>query len=427
MSKKILLIISILLIVGIAIFFILNSKPLPEEGESRVGFSIRDYLPFGRSGEGENDQDGKTASSTDIANGQPNQFGGNLFDDGTNTKNLPIPRLRKISNEPVAGAIIFNTGTTSIVRFVEKGTGNVYEAKSNSLTINRLTNTTIRKIIRAFWLFNGSGFLAQTLIPESEIIETNFVKLSAQKATNTENLTPFDTTISQLPTGIKEITVKPDNSKIFYYTVSNSSEWYTANPDGTKSVQVASHPLTEWLPKWTSNNTIIMQTKGSSDGPAYLYTFDTEKLILKKIGTGSLGLTSNPSPDGSLSLVSSGRTLPELFLINNKTASSTKVYTKTLAEKCVWLKNKNPIVICAVPDGLTRGNFPDIWYKGLITTQDSIKKIDINNDIQYNVADLAEISKEKIDVSDIMLSPDESYLIFRNKIDGYLWLLRVVE
>lgn len=419
MTKKILLIIGIILILGIAAFFIFGSEPPARDGESRIGFSIRDYLPFGR-----NDREDATGSNTASSTGSTtdSESFGNPVDA---TENKPIPQLRKISNEPVAGAIIFNLGTTSVVRFVEKGTGNVYEAKSNSLAINRLTNTTIRKIIRAFWLFNGSGFLAQTLIPESEIVETSFVKLSANKATTTENLTPFSTTISQLPTGIKEITIKPDDSKIFYYTISNSSNWYVANPDGTKATQVANHSLTEWLPKWVSNNTVVMQTKGSSEGPAYLYTFDVEKQILKKIGTGSLGLTSNPSPDGSLSLVSSGRTSPELFLVNNKTASSTKAYIKTLAEKCVWLKSKNPTVYCAVPDQLPNGNFPDIWYKGLITTQDTIKKIDINNDIQYNIADLAEISEQKIDVSDIILSSDESHLIFRNKIDGYLWFLRI--
>jgi len=193
-------------IVGIAVFLIFFSTPTTPTGESRVGFSIRDYLPFGNSGSS-SDQNSTTSGQT---TGNQDAATPNISID------QPIPRLRKISNEPVAGAVIFNSGTSSIVKFVEKGTGNVYEARSDSHLIQRLTNTTIPKIVRAFWLPNGSGFLAQTLIAENEIIETNYVKLNKNVASSTsESLTPFSTTIGKLPTGIKEISIKPDGSKIF--------------------------------------------------------------------------------------------------------------------------------------------------------------------------------------------------------------------
>src|SRR3990167_9394362 len=225
MSKKILLIIGILIIVGVALFLVFTSKP-QAEGESRVGFSIREFLPFGKS-------DAPTIGepTTETSN---EDFESNITPK-TNT-NQPIPRLRKISSEPVAGAAVFNIGTTSIVRFVEKGTGNVYEVKSDSLAVQRLTNTTIPKIVRAFWLPNATGFLAQTLLSGREIVETNFVRLNKNVASSTnETLTPFGVTIGKLPTGIKEITIKPDSTKIFYYTVSASSDWYISNPDGTGS------------------------------------------------------------------------------------------------------------------------------------------------------------------------------------------------
>jgi hypothetical protein len=423
MSKKILLIVGILVVVGAAVFLIFSSKPALSPGESRVGFSIRDYLPFGKS-------DNTSTSSTTIETSN-----GNLPADSQINSGLPnvstnqsIPRLRKISGEPVAGAVIFNVGTTSVVRFVEKGTGNVYEAKSDSVTIGRLTNTTIPKIIRAFWLPNGSGFLAQTLLSESEIIETNFVKLNKNKASSTnEILTPFSTTIGKLPTDIKEITIKPDSTKIFYYTANGSSNWFVSNPDGTGSNLVMSYPLTEWIPKWISGNTVIMQTKGSSESTGYTYSFDVSTKIFKKIGIGNIGFSVNPSPDGSLSLASSGNSAPQLALINNKNNTSKTITTNTLSEKCVWLKDKNPFVYCAIPNQIPSGNYPDVWYKGLVSTQDLVTKIDLSNDVFYNIADLPSLSDQKIDVVDMSLSPDETHLIFRNKIDGYLWMLRISE
>jgi len=417
MSKKILLIIGILIIVGVAVFLIFFSKPQTDVGENRVGFSIRDYLPFGSS---DNNLD---SSSTD-QNTNENQ------DDIVSVSiDKPIPRLRKISGEPVAGAVIFNTGEASLIRFVEKGTGNVYEARSDSHLIQRLTNTTIPKIVRAFWLPNGSGFLAQTLMAENEIIETNFVKLNKNIASSTEEiLTPFSTTIGKLPTDIKEISIKPDGSKIFYYTLNGTySNWFVSNPDGTNSSLVGSHPLTEWLPKWISGNTVIMQTKGSSKSLGFDYSFDVSSKVLKKVGLEVLGISSNPKTDGSLTLVSSGGSSLRLFLIDNKNVTSKAIDTNTLAEKCVWLKEKNPSVLCAVPNGLPRGDYPDIWYKGLVATDDSVRKLDLNDNTSYNMADLYALSEEQIDVVDISISPDESHLIFRNKIDGYLWLLRIGE
>jgi len=413
MTKKILLTIGILIIVGVVVFLVFDSASPLNPGDTN-GFSIRDYLPFGSS----NDLQISTTTENE---------GGSGLEITNTTVNQSVPRLRKISNEPVAGTVIFDIGTTSVVRFVEKGTGNVYETQSDTKTVTRLTNTTIPKIIRAFWLPNGSGFLAQTLIPGSEIVETNLVKLNKNTATSSnEILTPFSTTINKLPTDIKEISIKPDGTKIFYYTINGlSSNWFISNPDGTGSSLMMSHPLTEWLPKWISSNSITMQNKSSSDIIGYVYSFNTSNKILKKIGIGTNGISSIVNPDESFSLVSSGGNLPQLFLVNNQNSSSKKITFNGLADKCIWLKSKNPTVYCAIPNEIPNGNYPDIWYKGLVSTDDIIEKIDLDNDIFYNISNLSSESGQKIDVFNLSLSPNETHLIFQNKIDGYLWMLRI--
>jgi hypothetical protein len=381
MSKKILLIIGILAVVGVAFFLIFYSNP--QSGESGTpGFSIRNFLPFGGSG------------NSEANNGTANEESANNETSTSTPSGEPIPRLRKLSQEPVAGSVIWNSGTTSIVRFVEKGTGNVYEARSDSNLVSRLTNTTIPKIIRALWLPNGGGFLAQTLLLENEVIETNFVKLNKNSVnSSTEDLTPFSTTIGKLPTGIREITIKPDGSKIFYYIVNNSSsDWFISNSDGTGATKVYSSPLTEWMPKWVSANSIDMQTKGSYQAVSYDYSFDVQNKALKKIGIALTGISSE---------------------------------TNTLPEKCVQSNGKNPVLYCAVPYGLPSSNYPDVWYQGLVKTEDSVKKIDPNSSIASDVYDISSESGEQIDAMNISISPDNTYLIFQNKIDGYLWMLRI--
>ncbi len=376
MTKKILLIIGILVIIGLAIFLVLSEKTVtPENGGG--GFSLNNYFPFGKN---EVVVDNNTDTSTST---EPTRSNQNI--------NQPIPKVRKISNEPVAGAITFNSGTTTIVRFVERGTGNVYEARSDSAEVRRLTNTTIPKIIRAIWLNNGSGFLAQTLLPENEIIETSFVSLVANQG-GTEALTPFSTKISKLPTDIKEILVSTDSKKIFYYTISNGASFYLANPDGTGAKLVVSHPLSEWIPRyWKNASTVVLQTKESGRSPALFYALNTQTGTFSKEG----------SPIGKI-----------------------QKSVATIADKCALPIGSDSLIFCAVPESVPN-NFPDSWYKGALSTTDSIMEIDTLNNVYYNKISLATETDQKIDVSEIWLANDKKQVVVRNKIDGQLWMIRL--
>lgn len=416
MTKKIVLTIGIFAVIALAVFLIFGGKE-GKEGDSRVGF-LREFFPFGSSDE-------------IVFDDNQNQFEGER-DERSNTsanQNIPVPRIRKISGEPVAGAVIWNTGTTSIVRFVEKGTGNVYEARSDTVKIERLTNTTIPKIVRAYWLPDGSGFLAQTLMPEYEIIETSFVKLAKNdKPLETEVLTPFTSVVSKLPTGIKELSISPDGKRIFYYTSNGFiSNWFSSNPDGTKSTSLGSYRLNEWLPMWYSSNSILLQTKSSAFAESYMYELNPTTKSLRKIGGSEVGLSSLPSPDGESVLISSGGSFPELALTASKTAIKTPTSARTFADKCVWSKTEKNIVYCGVPSLIPQADYPDSWYKGLVGTEDNIKKIDVLNDISYDVIYLSNSTGEKIDIVDLNISKDDSHLIFKNKFDEYLWMLRVSE
>lgn len=413
MKKKTWLLIGILVVVSLAAYLIFQAGS-KESSTGSNSLSLGDFLPFGSNTNSNTEPVVTTNDSSNDNQGKP-------------SSPEVEPKLRKISGDSVAGEVVFNNGTTTIVRFVEKGTGNVYEARSGTTEINRLTNTTIPKIIRAFWLPNGSGFLAQTLVPESEMVETSFVKLGKNSAvaTSSENLTPFGTTISKLATDIKEIAIKPDSGKIFYYTIDGSlSHWFLANPDGTKSSEIYSSPITEWTPTWISTNTITMQTKASYASQGFLFSFDPSSGSLKKVAVQTSGLVANMRSDGLYALVSNGGSLPGIYLFNGKDLTLSKTRFNGLANKCGWNGKTGVSAYCAIPNTLSVGNFPDDWYKGTASTNDSIRKIDLASDIDYTISDLSRESGQKIDVSDLSLSSDGKYSVFRNKLDGSLWMLR---
>ena len=412
MTKKIILIIAIVVIVGLAALIVLG--PTRDKETDGGGFSLGNFFPFGQS---EN-----TPPETDLVN-----EGQNMEEIPDVSENQEIPRLRKISNEPVAGAVAFLRGTTTIVRFVEKGTGNVYEASSANKQVGRLTNTTIPQIVNALWLQDGSGFLAQTLVSGSEIIETAFVKINRVSSTTVENLTPYTTVISKLPTGIRGIAISPDSKKIIYYTLQSGSSWYLSNPDGTQKTLLTTHPLSEWLVSWPSSNTAVVQSKPSGSANSYTYTLNISSKNLVKTGIGGTGLRAIANKDISKLLISEGGNVPRLSIYNNNTNEVINLGTNTMVEKCVWAYRDSEAVLCAVPRGIPRGNYPDSWYKGIISTEDSIRKIDVVDNVFYNNIDLTKEGNEEIDVSDIAASPDDSHLVFKNKTNGLLWMLRLEE
>jgi hypothetical protein len=142
------------------------------------------------------------------------------------------------------------------------------------------------------------------------------------------------------------------------------------------------------------------------------------------VGVQTFGLSAKPK-DGNITLFSKGGSTPRLFVFNSKENNTTDSTRDTLAEKCVWSTKDTLSVYCGVPDSFGPGLYPDSWYKGLTNTEDSIRKIDLNNLVDYTISYLSDESGEKIDVVDPKISKDETHLVFNNKIDGYLWLLRI--
>src|SRR3989344_3251474 len=89
--------------------------------------------------------------------------------------------LKELSTRPSAGAVILpasgNRGV--LVRFVEKGTGNVYEVGPETSEETRLSNTTIPKIAEVVWNKDGTRLVARYLKDgENETIQSYYATLT---------------------------------------------------------------------------------------------------------------------------------------------------------------------------------------------------------------------------------------------------------
>ncbi len=401
-------------------------------------------------------------------NEQSNQS--NPQDQNNETTNGVIPRLRQISNFPVAGGVMFEkTSTTSsllvqeavgtstatstnnsskttvvVYRFVERSTGHVYETTSRDLSQQRITNTTIPKIYQAYFSGDGEN-LSMIYLNPSQAIETflgkiNYPKDATTTATSTyeidkkseENFANITGTF--LPSESFGFTKSQTSNDFAFLKTSDSVNGgyivnlYTGNlktPLLNKNVYNLN--TSEWEVQILKDGVLALNTKPSIVSEGFLYFLNPKEGILKKKLGNTLGLTSLVSPDGKkifYSYYDSGDTKTVVYDSVKKTYTSLNIST-IVGDKCVWSPKDNTIVYCAVPNNLIRGNFPDFWYQGKYEFNDDLVAINTNDFTVKNLMVANSETKKDLDVVNLQISPNEDYLLFMNKSDLILWSLDI--
>ncbi|MDP6387993.1 MAG: hypothetical protein QGG63_01825 [Candidatus Pacebacteria bacterium] len=413
MFKKILITIAVILIIaviGLFIWALLISRQ--SGGEITVGESFQELISFGGVGD-----DFFTRRGTSIFDIDSSGRDG-IKDDG----DITLLRLRQLTNFPVAGAtFVESEDGKTLIRFIVRENGHIFETTADSTTQNRISNTTILRIFDTNWLSGGDAFIARFLNEESSEIESFYAEIR-QSETGGEGA--LDGVF--LTKNIKELALS-DKDKIFYLTPSgDGAVGIISDPDGDKKVQIFDSPLSEWNVGWPSGNKIALTTKASSDILGYLYFLDSKTEKIQKILSGVRGLTTLVNKDGTKVLFTQneGKQLL-LSTLDIEENSITDLSIWALSEKCVWSNIDGNIIYCGVPNIIPEGEDLDLWYQGLTTFSDSVWIIDIETQTADILANPIDIAGREIDLIKPVLSPNEDYLIFINKKDSTLWGLRL--
>jgi len=404
MNKKNVLVIGIIVAVilfltGIYFIFFRNGEETPVPSNEN---------PFGNAGEsitlGENfgGEPGKITSGNIVS------LSGEALD------------LWKISENPVSGATIVGTATSTTVKFVEKATGHIYEMPAITRQISRISNTTIPKSEKIIWGRNANKLLFQ--YETDETIKTYYAEVGT--STGSERALINGKFLSD---NIGEIVSSKIADKILYLlSFPDASSIQVANFDGTNPSNVYASRIKDWLISWQGDGAYIATTKASAGILGYSYIIDSKSKNLSKILGGVLGLTVLADRTVNNILYSdSVQGKIGLNLLNRANKTDTTITPETLPEKCVWGTKNTEILYCGTPKQIPIGEYPDVWYKGSILFNDDIWKYDTSTGETDVVVDLTEKTKENIDVIDPVLSSDETFLIFRNKRDFSLWGLRL--
>lgn len=333
------------------------------------------------------------------------------------------PKLRQLSESPVSVVSASSTATTSIVRFVDRGTGHVYEARNTSSEIEKISNTTLPKIYSGYANKNGSAFVMQYLKDETDIITNFYAELRSTGTSTTE--TKYELKGKYLSPDIKQFAVSPLGDKVFTWNIEgNNGVGYVSSFDEKTRVKIIDTPINLATIDWPEVNTLILNTKASGISSGFIYAINTKDGSMRSVLGGIKGLTGKMSRDTNKLIYS--YKVQNTFgtsLLNLKDNSSQETIFRTLSEKCVWSTLRKNELYCAVPTEIPDAMYPDDWYKGKVSFTDQIWYLDTNTGEVHLVANLIKLSNQLIDATNLTLDPKENTLYFINKRDLNLWAL----
>jgi hypothetical protein len=408
MNKKLLIIIlstglSILLLVLIGYYlYIANGTTNTNEKPS----IFRSFFPFGK-----NDLTQPNSTTTNPG----------LGEETPSTLSNFTSKLRMISLEPVAGAGLLDTKAGTVLRYMERATGHIFEVELFSPKNTRISNKTIPFVYNAVWDNKNNSLVTQYLEDDDQTIDVYLMSLK-QVATTTES------TVSALLLSGNITDVSVYGGNVFYLDEGNqSSSGYISGLDGTKRKLIWNSPLSQLLSQFVNPKTIALTTKPAVGINGYLYFVDTTSGAIQKIIGDIPGLSTLVSEDATKILYLEEADEVSFHLFDAKSRVSDRLSPVTFPEKCIWSKKNKNIVYCAVPQTVLNNNSLTQWYKGNASFTDDIWKYDTKNNTASIIENLTEESGESIDVIKPLLSENERYLVFINKRDNSLWSLDLTQ
>lgn len=408
MSRKntyISLIVLVLVLVALGWYFFGRGGSTPNTPDTTTDGT--DLFPFGSNTSGSNGQTGTV---------RPGGAGDGTTIDLSGGAGSVKPRLRKVSEDQVSGAGIVSKGDISIIRYMDRATGHIFESNADTMARNKISNITMPQIYETLWSTDGTELIARYLKDDGVTIQSFYGRLPATTTSNSVIEGYF------LPSNIKELSLF--ENKIIYLDPTVDGGLVTALIDGTKRSYVANLYSRDWLLGLASTKVALIGAKPSGIVGGDLYTLDMTTGVKLKIMKDILGLTGLMSPDGSsvFASASEGRGIASA-LYNTKTKVFSTLTIATLSDKCSWSRAERGILYCAVPTSVQSGIYPDDWYQGIVSFDDRLWRIDASSSETDLILDPS--IEVGIDMDMIKLDTDTSgeHLIFVDKKDSSLWVL----
>ena len=411
MSKKVL--ITLILVIVVIPPVLIGGYFFFKNSDVSVGETISNVLPFGSGANlplaPEDTENLPEEGSESI----PDEFG------------APKEKLFRLSQEPVAGAVILSgKASTTMVRYVDRATGHIYDVNLETLEKTKISNQTLPKVYEAYFRGDGKALLLRRLRDDSDVVENLSITLTAPNNFSTSSIETgslYSATSTLLRGDIGSVSTANNN---LFYTLRDNSSVVSSAFSGAGAQTLLSSPFTDWN-LVAYGNSVLLYTKASASASGFAYTLGASGLT--KILGPLNALIALPNASGNKILYSHvlGNET-RLFVKNISTGVTAEISVPTLAEKCVWSKNTS-LVYCGSPSSDIGVNEPDNWYKGISAFSDRVWSFDTESGFAKILVEPSLTLGLGVDVLEPKLSPNEDYLIFTNKADLSLWALKLFE
>jgi hypothetical protein len=310
--------------------------------------------------------------------------------------------LQKLTDRSVAGMIF----TDSAVRYAERGTGHIFEIQPGNTGEQQMSITTKPRVTDAFFSPAGNRVV---LLSESD---APFVG-TITRNDNGEGIIDGST----LPYNAREMAFTESGDIVqFLIGHDEGSTGYSYNLlNDAQSIEF-DIPLRDIRVIWVEDRTYVYTTPTATQlGSIYNITNGTLEYMLPS----ALGLSAKNMGE-SLLVTNSTAGEPGSILFNESII--TDMPLGFLPEKCVENPNATTSIYCAAPLKYPNADYPDDWYKGVISLSDALWEIDLTTKNAYLLTAPESEYGTRIDVSSIIVNASGTQILFLNKMDDSLWL-----
>lgn len=337
---------------------------------------------------------------------------GGIIESGEDTP----PQLSRVGKSPTAGyGFVEKNGTR--LRFVERGSGYIFDASPETGALERVTNTLVPRTYEA--LVAGDHVVMRGVDEDGDIAT---VVGEITFSTSTENM-PAALKQRRLVNNIRSIAIRPDGSEFFYITDSlQGGAGIRASWDEKSQKKIFSSAVFGWQIDFLSDGRLMVTENASDSAGGYAYRVGESGL--QPIIGGVRGLTLLSHPKSSAYLYGESAGTLSLFARFGTSSAPILLLVRTVADKCVWSPLEKAVAYCAVPQQTPPANFLDGWYRGEIHTADAWWRVDVSAN---SAEPLYSSANASFDVEDPVIDESGTSIAFRNAIDKTLWLLRIAE
>lgn len=325
--------------------------------------------------------------------------------ESTVSSELDDQSLRQLTTRPVAGFTSVISSSTRIARFVERGTGHIYEINLDTREESRLGGITIPATIQAVFSPDNSTVAIITQTGYTQEVLVGPVESPATQA---------DFTL--LPTGAEQINFK--SNQILNYALAHSVglDIYEFSLASGESVRIESLPFRDVKLFWDLD-TITFASRFARQLQGGLYMVTASGIQPK--GSVAYGLLAEVVPSAVItSKIIDGRYQSEITFADMDPISFSITY---IPEKCSAKYASHATLWCF--SSLNNSpEFVESWYQGTTISTDNLWLINSAENEALLVSNLAEESGRVIDAIHPQVVASGLQILFINRIDNTLWL-----